>query len=44
MRGAAELVGILRRQRVAQVVEHRRRLLQERIDQLAHELGARGFL
>src|SRR5439155_1916621 len=40
MRSPAELVGILCRQRVAQVVQHRRRFLEKRVDELQHELGA----
>ena len=40
MRGAAEPVGVLRRQRAAQLVEHRRRFLEKRVDELEHELGA----
>src|SRR5207253_331381 len=44
MRGPAELVGILCRQRVAQLVQHRRCFLEKRVDELQCELGARRFL
>ena len=40
MRGAAEALGIAPGERLAQAVEHPRRLGEEGRDELAHEVGA----
>ena len=43
MRGAAEALGGRRCLRAAQLGEHLRRLLEEGVDELGDEIGARGF-
>src|SRR5437667_406972 len=40
VRRSAELVGVCRGERAAQLVQHRWRFLQERVDELQRELGA----
>src|SRR5258706_5801989 len=44
MRGAPEFLRVAGRERSAQLGDHRRSFLEERIDELAHELGSGGGL